>query len=148
MSRPSFADLDHPGYSADPQRFRIFFDTVLTELVADPKLISIGLIDEKGERTFYVESSDTWRLDDVEFAREVVLPQLDGGAALMTMGEWLPAAPSPSTSCGGTATPRGLSPDALRAQTGTSSRWAVVLPVLQRVALPQCICVRKRHRRA
>lgn len=67
---------------------RIFFDTEFTDLVAHAKLISIGFADEAGERTFYAELSDTWRLDDVgEFARDVVLPLLEGGTALMTMRE-------------------------------------------------------------
>ncbi len=67
---------------------RVFFDTEFTGLVIDPKLISIGLVDESGERTFYAELSDTWRLDDVgDFAREEVLPLLEGDAALMTISE-------------------------------------------------------------
>lgn len=67
---------------------RIFFDTEFTDLVVDPQLISIGLIDETGERTFYAELSDTYRLDDVGyFAREAVLPQLEGGAMCLTMAE-------------------------------------------------------------
>lgn len=40
---------------------RIFFDTEFTGLIVAPKLISIGLIDETGEHTFYAELSDTWR---------------------------------------------------------------------------------------
>jgi len=64
----------------------VFFDTEFTDLVVDPQLISIGMIDETGERTFYAELSDTYRLDDVGyFAREAVLPQLEGGAIRMTM---------------------------------------------------------------
>lgn len=66
----------------------IFFDTEFTDLVVDPQLISIGMIDETGERTFYAELSDTYRLDDVGyFAREAVLPQLEGGAIRLTMAE-------------------------------------------------------------
>lgn len=75
----------------------VFFDTEFTELGIDPKLISIGLISEDGERTFYAELSDTYRLADVgDFARAEVLPLLEGGDALMTMpdltlrlGNWL-----------------------------------------------------------
>jgi len=67
---------------------RIFFDTEFTELGFDPKLISIGLVDETGERTFYAELSDTYLDDDcADFTREVVLPQLEGGQARMTMCE-------------------------------------------------------------
>lgn len=67
---------------------RIFFDTEFTELGIDPRLISIGLIDEAGERSFYAELSDTYDLKDVsDFARLAVLPLLEGGAARMTMHE-------------------------------------------------------------
>lgn len=65
---------------------RVFFDSEFTGFVSNPKLISIGFIDETGERTFYAELSDTWQLDDLgDFAREAVLPLLEGGAMLMTM---------------------------------------------------------------
>lgn len=37
---------------------KVFFDTEFTELGVDPKLISIGLVDETGERTFCAELSD------------------------------------------------------------------------------------------
>ena len=67
---------------------RIFFDTEFTGLIVDQQLISIGLVAEDGERTFYAELSDTWRPADVsDFARAAVLPQLEGGAARMTMRE-------------------------------------------------------------
>lgn len=66
----------------------IFFDTEFTELGIDPRLISIGLIDESGERTFYAELTDTWQAADCsDFAREAVLPHLEGGAMLMSMRE-------------------------------------------------------------
>jgi len=66
----------------------IFFDTEFTELGVDPKLISIGLVDESGERTFYAELSDCYQLSDVgEFARLAVLPKLEGGDARMSMHE-------------------------------------------------------------
>lgn len=67
---------------------RIFFDTEFTELGVDPRLISIGLVSEDGERTFYAELSDTYQLKDCsDFARQAVLPQLEGGAVLLTMAE-------------------------------------------------------------
>lgn len=76
------------GCPSGEHMIRIFFDTEFTGLVVDPKLISIGFVDETGERTFYAELCDTWRLDDVgDFARLAVLPRLEGGAALMTMQE-------------------------------------------------------------
>lgn len=67
----------------------VFFDTEFTGLIVDPKLISIGLVDESGARVFYAELSDTWRLENAgdDFVRAAVLPQLEGGAALMTVRE-------------------------------------------------------------
>lgn len=65
---------------------RIFFDTEFTVLSRDAKLISIGLVDASGERTFYAELSDTWRLNDAgEFTVHQVIPLLEGGVTLMTM---------------------------------------------------------------
>ncbi|GAB1392906.1 hypothetical protein MASR1M60_10690 [Rhodocyclaceae bacterium] len=67
----------------------IFFDTEFTGLIVDAKLISIGLADETGERTFYAELSDTWQEDNELdfFVEETVLPLLEGGVARMTMAE-------------------------------------------------------------
>lgn len=63
---------------------KIFFDTEFTELGVDPRLISIGLVDETGEQTFYAELTDTYTSADCsDFAREVVLPRLEGGTARM-----------------------------------------------------------------
>jgi len=39
---------------------RVFFDTEFSGLIVDQKLISIGLISEDGERSFYAELSGTW----------------------------------------------------------------------------------------
>lgn len=65
----------------------IFFDTEFTELGIDPRLISIGLVAEDGCE-FYAELSDTYAIDDCsDFVRVAVLPQLQGGTALMTMDE-------------------------------------------------------------
>lgn len=67
---------------------RIFFDTEFTGLIIDPKLISIGLIDESGERTFYAELSDTYTVAECgDFCRLAVLPHLEGGEARMTFAE-------------------------------------------------------------
>ena len=53
---------------------RIFFDTEFTALTEDAKLISIGFVDEIGERSFYAELSDTWRLNDAGvFAKNAVI---------------------------------------------------------------------------
>lgn len=65
----------------------IYFDTEFTELGIDPKLISIGLISEQGDRTFYAELT-TYQLSDCsDFVREAVLPHLEGGEARMDMHE-------------------------------------------------------------
>ncbi len=65
---------------------RLFFDTEFTGLTPDAKLISIGLVDESERYTFYAELADTWKPGDVgEFALREVIPQLEGGAARMTM---------------------------------------------------------------
>lgn len=75
----------------------IFFDTEFTELGIDPRLISIGLVSEDGERTFYAELSDTYQPKDCSyFVCEAVVPLLEGGNTRMTMpdlalrlGNWL-----------------------------------------------------------
>lgn len=69
---------------------RIFFDTEFTDLGIDPRLISIGMISEDGQREFYAELVDTWTPADCRgnpFVIEAVLPQLEGGAARMTLHE-------------------------------------------------------------
>ncbi len=67
---------------------RVFFDTEFTDLAADAKLISIGMVDETGERSFYAELTDTYHPDDVsEFTASEVLPHLEGGLAQMTKDE-------------------------------------------------------------
>ncbi|MDE2599715.1 MAG: 3'-5' exoribonuclease [Rhodocyclaceae bacterium] len=66
----------------------IFFDTEFTDLAYDAKLISIGLVDETGERTFYAELSDTWGpYDPSDFVEEEVLPKLGNPAARIPMDE-------------------------------------------------------------
>lgn len=75
----------------------IFFDTEFSDLCIDPRLISIGLIAEDGERTFYAELADTYQPKDCsEFTRLAVLPQLEGSDKVLTMhdltlrlGNWL-----------------------------------------------------------
>lgn len=83
----------------------IFFDTEFTDLCVDPRLISIGLIAEDGERTFYAELADTYQPKDCgEFTRLAVLPLLEGQAMRLTMHElgvrllaWLEAFGEPVT---------------------------------------------------
>jgi hypothetical protein len=74
----------------------IFFDTEFSDLGIDPRLVSIGLVSED-DREFYAELSDTYHPKDCGvFTQEVVLPQLQGGDARMTMdsltlrlGNWI-----------------------------------------------------------
>lgn len=58
----------------------IFLDTEYTGLgQVCPKLISLALVAEDGQREFYVELTDTWRLNDcAEFVKHEVLPLLQG----------------------------------------------------------------------
>lgn len=66
----------------------IFFDTEFSDLCIDPRLISIGLIAEDGERTFYAELSDTYQPKQCgEFTRLAVLPLLEGGDKVLSMHE-------------------------------------------------------------
>lgn len=59
---------------------RLFLDCEFTELSAAAKLISLALVAEDG-REFYVELLDTWQEEDCsDFVKEIVLPQLWGGA--------------------------------------------------------------------
>lgn len=83
----------------------VFFDTEFTGLHQDARLISIGLVAEDGERTFYAELSDTYQIKDCsDFTRSGVLPLLEGGAVRLTMRElgerllsWLEALGEPVT---------------------------------------------------
>ena len=66
----------------------IFFDTEFTELGIDPRLISIGLIDELGEKAFYAELSDTWEDKHAsDFARLAVLPLLGDKSMRVSIAE-------------------------------------------------------------
>lgn len=83
----------------------IFFDTEFTDLHPEARLISIGLVAEDGERTFYAELSDTYQVKDCgDFTRLEVLPLLDGGEKLMSvhalslhLGNWLEGFDEPVT---------------------------------------------------
>lgn len=67
---------------------RIFFDTEFTALTDEAKLISIGFVDERGERTFYAELSDTYGIGDLsDFASNDVIPLLEGQLSSMSMRE-------------------------------------------------------------
>lgn len=66
----------------------IFFDAEFSGLIVDPKLISIGLIAEDGEPSFYAELSDTWNADECDFfVQDEILPLLDGGDCRMTKAD-------------------------------------------------------------
>jgi 3' exoribonuclease, RNase T-like len=58
----------------------LFLDTEYTGVgQANPKLISLALVAEDGQREFYAELTDTWTLDDCnEFVKRDVLPLLKG----------------------------------------------------------------------
>ncbi|WP_417787788.1 hypothetical protein [Stutzerimonas xanthomarina] len=58
---------------------KLYLDCEFTQLTAQAKLISLGLVAEDG-RELYVELLDTWRVEDCsDFVSEIVLPQLWGG---------------------------------------------------------------------
>ncbi|HEY3328185.1 MAG TPA: hypothetical protein VGK14_13605 [Novimethylophilus sp.] len=70
----------------------VFFDTEFTDLLpadlGDPALISIGLVTQSGDKTFYAELADTWTKQQCSsFVTEAVLPHLEGGAAVMHLEE-------------------------------------------------------------
>lgn len=83
----------------------IFFDTEFTDLCVDPRLISIGLVSEDGERMFYAELSDTYQPKQCsEFTKLAVLPLLEGDSVSVSMRElgerllaWLEAFGEPVT---------------------------------------------------
>lgn len=63
----------------------IFLDTEFTQLDFEAKLISVGLVSEDGGE-FYAELADTYQVKECgDFTREVVLPLLEGGKALIPM---------------------------------------------------------------
>lgn len=56
----------------------VFLDTEFTDLTKPGSLVSIGLINEAGDHTFYAELTDTYsRSTCSEFVRSNVLPALD-----------------------------------------------------------------------
>lgn len=83
----------------------VFLDTEFSDLCLAPRLISIGLVSEDGQREFYAELTDTWRLEDTSaFCREVVLPLLEGEAVQRghvqvsrELAEWLNGFAEPVT---------------------------------------------------
>lgn len=82
----------------------LFFDTEFSDLCKDNRLISIGLVDERGERSFYAELASSEHVELSDFVVEFVLPQLEGGAARLSMAElrvrlgaWISAFAEPVT---------------------------------------------------
>jgi hypothetical protein len=66
----------------------IYYDTEFTDLAMDCRLVSIGLVDETGQRSFYAELSDTYEPQHLsEFVRAAVMPLLQGGEATMPLHE-------------------------------------------------------------
>lgn len=80
----------------------IFYDCEFNDLVQSPKLISIGFV-SADSRTFYAELSDSYDFEECsEFVKEIVLPLLEGGEALMSrhqlrgrLKDWLEAFDEP-----------------------------------------------------
>lgn len=78
----------------------LFLDTEYTGLgQADPRLISLALVAEDGQREFYVELADTWQLADCTgFVSREVLPLLEGSPrtqaqARVELRDWFAGAP-------------------------------------------------------
>lgn len=78
----------------------VFLDTEYTGLgQPSPKLISLGIVTEDGQREFYVELDDTWKLEDCsDFVRREVLPLLGGPAMSLAQArekllDWFAASP-------------------------------------------------------
>ncbi|OAJ60556.1 hypothetical protein A6V36_01820 [Paraburkholderia ginsengiterrae] len=78
----------------------VFLDTEYTGLgQLSPKLISLGIVTEDGQREFYVELEDTWKLEDCsDFVRRKVLPLLGGAAVSLLQArerllDWFSASP-------------------------------------------------------
>lgn len=66
----------------------IYYDTEFTDLAMDCRLVSIGLVDETGQRSFYAELTDTYQPKHLsEFVRAAVMPLLRGGEAAMPLHE-------------------------------------------------------------
>lgn len=74
---------------------KVFIDTEFTRLPIpiewnpDPTnyipLISLGMVDESGTKTFYAELQDGWDQKDCsEFTMQTVLPLLEGGPAMIS----------------------------------------------------------------
>jgi hypothetical protein len=78
----------------------LFLDTEYTGFDSPtPRLISLGIVTEDGQREFYVELNDTWtEADCSQFVKRGVLPVLDGNAVSLEQArarllDWLAASP-------------------------------------------------------
>lgn len=59
---------------------KVYFDTEFTGLMANAKLISIGLIEDNGESEFYAEIKEGYTKEECsQFCKEQVLVHLEGG---------------------------------------------------------------------
>lgn len=66
----------------------LFLDTEFTGLHLNPDLISIGLVDETGQRTFYAElPEESYRPRCTDWVVKNVLPLLDGGDSVLPINE-------------------------------------------------------------
>lgn len=82
----------------------VFFDTELSDLEPGCRLISIGLVSERGHE-FYAELSDTYQPNQCSaFVQTEVLPLLEGGSAQLTwkhlqshLRNWIEALGQPVT---------------------------------------------------
>ena len=62
----------------------LFLDTEFTGLHLNPGLISLGLVDETGKRTFYAElPEESYRSRCTDWVVENVLPLLEGGNSIV-----------------------------------------------------------------
>lgn len=89
MARPSFEDLEHPGYPNEDGKVRVFIDTEFTGLEQpEPRLISIALVSEDGLREFYAELAPESYMEEVSpWVRNCVLPLLEGGDCVLQPDE-------------------------------------------------------------
>lgn len=83
----------------------IFLDTEFTDLGIDPKLISIGLVDESGAREFYAEVvHEVPSGGYTDFVREAVLPymgpieqRIEWHQLVLALGNWVESFETPVT---------------------------------------------------
>lgn len=83
----------------------LFLDTEFTDLGLDPKLMSIGLVDESGDKEFYAEvAHDVPKNGYTDFVREAVLPHMgpidarvEWNHLVLSLGNWIESFEAPVT---------------------------------------------------